>query len=256
MLQFGTGLLFLCHVKKKDMDTSSKTNMVVSDKVLKSLCQEYLYEIGTGLGGYLPSIKVRYVMDDNKFGYAYFGDFFFFDDDFYVWNSDDLWKEDHNQEVVEGVFKDQCEGRGYAHRAIFAGVETVFVDSAGERIFTGDVLKVEKGEAYIKFLAVGAWTHMDGAGDYCFILDNHNWPLADCARQNYKMTRVGTVFYQLEGCDPIGVNERTMQFNGWRDTDEDRQRKALMAKYTPNFDQEEWKYMALEVLGAEYNWRD
>ena len=70
--------IFFAMSKKKDMDISSKTNMVVSDKVLKSLCQEYLYEIGTGLGGYLPSIKVRYVVDDNKFGYAYFGDFFYY----------------------------------------------------------------------------------------------------------------------------------------------------------------------------------
>ena len=29
----------------------------------------------------------------------------------------------------------------------------------------------------------------------------------------------------------------------------------LMAKYTPSFDQEEWKYYGLDILGAEYNWR-
>jgi len=29
-----------------------------------------------------------------------------------------------------------------------------------------------------------------------------------------------------------------------------------MAEFTPNFDKEEWKYMALEVLGAEYDWRE
>jgi len=28
-----------------------------------------------------------------------------------------------------------------------------------------------------------------------------------------------------------------------------------MAKYTPNFDQELWKYSGLEILGVEYNWR-
>ena len=29
---------------------------------------------------------------------------------------------------------------------------------------------------------------------------------------------------------------------------------VLMARYTPNFDQEEWKYKALELIGAEFNW--
>ena len=28
-----------------------------------------------------------------------------------------------------------------------------------------------------------------------------------------------------------------------------------MARYTPNFDQEEWKYLGLEILGVEeFNW--
>ena len=62
-------------------------------------------------------------------------------------------------------------------------------------------------------------------------------------------------FYQLDASDYIGVNQRTMEFNGWRDTEEDKQQKLLMARYTPNFDQEEWKYNALEIMGVEYNWR-
>jgi hypothetical protein len=69
------------------------------------------------------------------------------------------------------------------------------------------------------------------------------------------MTRVGTVFYQLNPGDFIGVNQRTMNFNGWRDTEEDRLQKVLMAKFTPNYDQELWKYQGLEILGAEYDWR-
>ena len=224
--------------------------------MLKRLCKEYNYEIGAGIDDGLPKIKVRYVIDTNKFGYAYFGDFFFFDDDFYVWETDDVWKEDHNQDVVEGVFEDKCEGRGYAHRAILAGVETEFVDSNGERIFTGDVIKMEESAEYVQYYAVGAWVREDGSGSYCFILDNHYMPLGDCVHRNYKLTRMGTVFYQLGASDYIEVNMRTMQFNGWRDTDEDRQRKLLMAKYTPNFDKEEWKYSALEILGAEYDWRE
>ena len=39
------------------------------------------------------------------------------------------------------------------------------------------------------------------------------------------------------------------------DTEEDIQKKVLMSKYTPNFDQQFWRYQGLEILGAEYDWR-
>lgn len=229
--------------------------LVVSDTVLKRLCEQYLYEIGAGINKFLPSIKVRYVAEHKKFAYACFGDFFFFGDDFYVWEQDDKYLDDHNQDVVEEVFNDECEGRGYARRVIFAGVQTEFKDSNGERIYTGDVIKVEESQFRTEYMAVGALSSDDGLGSYCFILDNHSWRLADCNRQQYKMTRVGTVFYQLNPGDFIGVNQRTMNFNGWRDTEEDRLQKVLMAKFSPNYDQELWKYQGLEILGAEYDWR-
>ena len=228
---------------------------VVSDNVLKRLCDQHLYEIGTGIKTFLPSIKVRYVAENKKFGYAHFGDFFFYGGDFDVWDLDDKYLEDHNQYVVEEVFNDECEGRGYARRVIFAGVQTEFKDSNGETIYTGDVIKVERDQCRTEHLAVGALSHDDGIGTYCFILDNHSWSLADCNRQQHNMTRVGTVFYQLCAGDFIGVNQRTMNFNGWRDTEEDRKQKVLMAKFTPNYDQELWKYQGLEILGAEYDWR-
>ncbi|MEE0962415.1 MAG: hypothetical protein U0L54_07725 [Bacteroidales bacterium] len=229
--------------------------LVISDTVLKRLCEQHLYEIGAGINKFLPSIKVRYVAEHKKFAYACFGDFFFFGDDFYVWEQDDKYLDDHNQYVVEEVFNDECEGRGYARRVIFAGVQTEFKDSNGERIYTGDVIKVEESQFRTEYMAVGALSSDDGLGSYCFILDNHSWRLADCNRQQYKMTRVGTVFYQLNPGDFIGVNQRTMNFNGWRDTEEDRLQKVLMAKFTPNYDQELWKYQGLEILGAEYDWR-
>lgn len=229
--------------------------LVISDIVLKRLCEQHLYEIGAGINSYLPNIKVRYVAENKKFAYAYFGDFFFFGDDFYVWEQDDKYSDDHNQDVVEEVFNDECEGRGYARRVIFAGVQTEFNDSNGERIYTGDVIKVEESQNITKELAVGALSSEEGIGTYCFILDNHSWSLADCNSQHYRMTRIGTVFYQLDVADFIGVNQRVMNFNGWRDTEEDRFQKVLMAKFTPNYEQEPWKYQGLEILGVEYDWR-
>lgn len=229
--------------------------LVISDMILKNLCEQHLYEIGAGINNFLPNIKVRYVAENKKFAYAKFGDFFFFGDEFYVWELDDKYLDDHNQDVVEAVFNDECKGRGYARKVIFAGVQTEFKDCNGERIYTGDVIKVEENQYLTHHLAVGALSSIEGIGSYCFILDNHSWRLGDCNRQKYKMTRVGTVFYQLDANDFIGVNQRTMQFNGWRDTEEEKQLKILMAKFTPNFDQELWKYQGLEILGAEYDWR-
>lgn len=229
--------------------------LVINDMVLKNLCEQHLYEIGAGISKFLPNIKVRYVAENKKFAYANFGNFFFFGDDFYIWELDDKYLDDHNQDVVEAVFNDECKGRGYARKVIFAGVQTEFKDCNGENIYTGDVIKIEKDQFRTEHLAVGALCSEEGIGSYCFILDNHSWRLADCNRQQYKMTRVGTVFYQLDANDFIGVNQRTMQFNGWRDTEEEKQLKILMAKFTPNFDQELWKYQGLEILGAEYDWR-
>ncbi len=229
--------------------------LVVSDEVLKSLCEKHFYEIGAGIDNFLPDIKARYVAENKKFGYAWFGNFFFLGDDFYVWETDDKFAEEHNQDVVEAVFDDECEGRGYARRVIFAGVQTEFKDCNGDSIFTGDVIKVEENQYSTKYLAVGAWSQEGENNHYCFILDNHFWTLADCNQKHYRMTRVGTVFFKLDTDDCIGVNQRTIGFNGWRDTEEDRQKKVLMAKYTPNFDKEEWKYKGLEVLGVEFDWK-
>ena len=61
-----------------------------------------------------------------------------------MWELDDKYLDDHNQDVVEAVFNDECKGRGYARRVIFAGVQTEFKDCNGENIYTGDVIKVEE----------------------------------------------------------------------------------------------------------------
>ena len=57
-----------------------------------NLNKKYADEIGFGIYDYLPDIKVHYAIGTNKFGYANFGDFFFFGEDFYVWDDDDKWK--------------------------------------------------------------------------------------------------------------------------------------------------------------------
>lgn len=226
-----------------------KAPKVITDEILKTLCSKYLYEIGAGIDNHLPEVHVRYVLDNNEFGYTTLENCFFFDDgDMYVWEADDKWQDEHNQEIVEEVFGDECHGRGFAHRVIFAGVSTGFRDSNGEYIYTGDVIRIGQDDTSTE-LALGAFDE-----GYCFILDNHCLFLNEC--RNKILTRIGTVFFQLDWSEypVLTVKERTMQFNGWRDTTEEHKQKVLMAKFTPNFDQEEWKYIALDTLGVEYHW--
>ena len=88
------------------------------------------------------------------------------------------------------------------------------------------------------------------------MLDNHYLSLEECLRQGVRITRIGTVFFQLDwGFDTEEMNKKVSDFNGWRDTNEEHEEKVLMAKFTPNFDEESWKYDALEILGAEFDSR-
>ena len=226
----------------------------VSEERLRSLCQEYSYQIGAGTSIELPSIRVRYVEENGKFGYTDFGDFFFHDGAFYVITTRDEFASEHNQEVMEQVFHDECVGRGYAVRRIFAGVSTGYKDQYDKMIYTGDVVKVWRGDRDIDDIcdrwALGDW-HTEESDDYAFILDNHNMTLSECYRMKMNFERIGTVFYQLNANDRLTLRERVMCHNGWHDTTEETETKLIMARYTPNFDQKVWKYRGLDILGVE-----
>lgn len=222
---------------------------VITEEALNRLCKKYLYEIGAGIGEHLPTMRIRYVSNTNEFCYTGLENCFFLEDGrMYVWETDEKWNEFHNQDIVEMVFEDECKGRGFARQVIYAGVDTGVKDSNGNSIFTGDVIRLNDGKV-ISELALGAF--MKG---YCFILDNHSLFLTDCDRNS--MTRIGTVFFQLNTHEyPIStINERTMNFNGWYDSNEEHQQKVLMSKFTPNYEKEIWKYLAMEEIGLEYQW--
>ena len=236
----------------------SKYPKVWTLKTLNKYTALHKYEIGAGIKTSLPDMKVRYIKGRGEFGYAKFGDFFFDRDQMYVWETDDKYAKEHNEAVVREVFCDECKGRGYACPRIYAGVETNFRDINGETIYTGDVLKVqEKNDDTPYYLALGAMADADGSGFYGFILDNHSWLLSDCLREQTRITRIGTVYYQV-GKDELArdVNERVMDFNLARESAKDHEVRILMTRYTPNFDQARWKYQGLEILGIEeFDWR-
>lgn len=236
----------------------SKFSKVWTLKALNKYTALHKYEIGAGIKTSLPDMKVRYIKGRGEFGYAKFGDFFFDREQMYVWETDDKYAKEHNEAVVREVFCDECKGRGYACPRIYAGVETNFRDINGETIYTGDVLKVqEKNDDTPYYLALGAMADADGSGFYGFILDNHSWLLSDCLREQTRITRIGTVYYQV-GKDELArdVNERVMDFNLARESAKDHEVRILMTRYTPNFDQARWKYQGLEILGIEeFDWR-
>ena len=236
----------------------SKYPKVWTLKTLNKYTALHKYEIGAGIKTSLPNMKVRYIKGRGEFGYAKFGDFFFDRDQMYVWETDDKYAKEHNEAVVREVFCDECKGRGHACPRIYAGVESNFRDINGETIYTGDVLKVqEKNDDTPYYLALGAMADADGSGFYGFILDNHSWLLSDCLREQARITRIGTVFYQM-GKDELArdVNERVMDFNLARESTKDHEVRVLMTRYTPNFDQARWKYQGLEILGIEeFDWR-
>ena len=215
----------------------SKYPKVWTLKTLNKYTALHKYEIGAGIKTSLPDMKVRYIKGRGEFGYAKFGDFFFDRDQMYVWETDDKYAKEHNEAVVREVFCDECKGRGHACPRIYAGVETNFRDINGETIYTGDVLKVqEKNDDTPYYLALGAMADADGSGFYGFILDNHSWLLSDCLREQARITRIGTVFYQMDK-DELArdVNERIMDFNLARESTKDHEVRVLMTRYTPNF---------------------
>jgi hypothetical protein len=224
----------------------------ISDDVLKMLSKRHLYEIGAEVDEFIPDIHIRYVCDNNSFGYTTLNNcFFYFDGGMYIWEKDKKWAEDHNQDVVEDVFQDECRDRGYAHRVIAAGVSTGHKDSRGEYMYTGDVIEIAK-DGQTTILALSALR--DGYG---FRLGDTELLLADCRKKHLTLTRVGTVFYQLDRKEfPTPVAARVMDFNNIADGQERHQEKLLMSKYTPNFDQDFWEYQGLEMLGAEYHWNN
>ena len=185
---------------KRDIPESPK---VMDEEVLANLCQQYRYQIGSGVNSHVPRICIRYVIDRNQFGYAKFGEFFIIDNqgyyDLYVWMQDDKYAELHNQDIVDYYFGDECHGRGYAVKMIFAGVDTNIKDVNKQRIFTGDVIDVEDGNHQMGVLAITMPPHADMEyGDYGFPLDNCCFMLDSENKKRLKLKRCGTVFFQLD----------------------------------------------------------
>lgn len=228
---------------------------VITERYLMQLCDDYRYIIGSGVVAPLPKIEVRYIIDNDRFGYAQFGDFYLCEFGMYVWSRNKEFAEDHNQDMVEAFFHDECRGRGYFHRVIFAGVKTPYKDTNRDDIYTGDVIHITSQEYGTHTFALGTLgEHSDKCpATYAFLLDNHCMTIDMCDT----LTRVGTVFYQIDRNEThYPINDLCYRFQPAYPDRIKPEDKLLMAKYTPNFYKEIWKYHGFEILGVEeYNWR-
>ena len=228
---------------------------VLNEDILSFLCIKHKDEIGIGayFGNRCP--RIRYVIDKDRFGYADFGDFFFWEDGgLYVWQQSEEFEEDHNPDLVEDYFGHPCEGRGYTLRSIFAGIDTGYDDSNG----SGDVVLVKERDGYeMGALCLASLCGRIGDGFYGFSLDNHSLTLDMCKERGYNLERIGTIFYQLDPCAaPVSIWDKALTFNNTYRDKEDESVLRTMARYTPNFDKEVWKYLGLEILGIEeFNWK-
>lgn len=232
---------------------------VLNEDILSFLCLKHKDEISIGSYKNFPRPRIRYVIDKNRFGYANFGDFFFLDDGgLYVWQQSNEFEEDHNPDIVEDYFGHPCEGRGYTMRSIFAGIDTGYDDSNGSRMFTGDIVLVKERDGYeMGALCLASPCGIISDGFYGFPLDNHSLTLDMCKEGGYNLQRIGTIFYQLDPCeDPVSIWNQALVYNNTYRDKEDESILRTMAKYTPYFDKEVWKYLGLEILGIEeFNWK-
>ena len=239
-----------------EKDESPDVPESVDEQKLLELSQQYRYEIGAGLHNSVPSISIRYTEEDGKFRYIGLMNSFFFHSpyEFYVFSTEEQWKDRHEGHILLDEFHDQCFNQGYVRRVHFAGVCTPFKDNRGNYIYTGDIVKANiHGSQYI--LPVAAFP-----GRYVLMLDNHCIPMSECSN----FIRLGTVFYKLDKehtwPQPL-VNGRCVSFfqNVYGTfgcpPSSTLGEELTKAQLTPSFYKEDWNYLVLKELGIEYNWR-
>lgn len=226
---------------------------VITIEVLQELCDKFFYQIGSG-SIIQPNILIRYVIDTDKFGYADFGNFFFYQGNLYVFEQDEKYETLHDSEAVMATFHDECEDRGFAHKVIFAGVRTPFKDFKGDYIYTGDAVITDRlGLSKENIFGVRA---LGTFGIYGIMLDNHCLDLSECQ----KIVRVGTVLYNLPKSDEEDmlhlIEQRSREMHSWYGDGPSGEENLRHVRFTPNFFDSEIEYMVMETFrGEDFDWR-
>lgn len=199
---------------------------------------------------------IRYVNGEGVFGYAEFGTFFFDYGQMYILKNIPNYtlKGDRSDEIFDIYFCNYMNDPMLAWNCcvpvLYAGVRTVNKDIDGDWIFVGDI--VEKVDDDLNWGGVGA-----NSGDfpekwgpqYDIIGDNCSQHLHDVG----VVKRLGTIFYQLPKGEPfINIEGKCMSLHCQGAIT--KEEVLMMAKFTPSYDLEYWKYSGKEILGVEPTW--
>jgi hypothetical protein len=218
---------------------------IIDETVIRQTFEANRYAIGAGIRDIIPSGRIRYVRDRGEFGYADIADCFYLDDSLCVWEREEQYGDADSNDIAMRLFSDECQGRGYARRVIFAGADTGYRDSSGEALYTGDVVEIERPQSKVQ-LALGTTN-----GAYSFALGEHVLELGKTGTR--RLTRMGTVMFRLTrdtATQPM-LDERVAQYNNINDSAMARHAKNQMAKQTPSFDQSAIQYIAKAIFSVK-----
>lgn len=166
--------------------------------------------------------KIRFINFHGDFDYAKFGTYFFYKEGLYVITNKLFYKAfDIKEKFIDTIFYESINLDSYIIRAFYAGHDTEFRDDNGDRIYTGDIIKM-KGtmvkerdpHKYFKkdrlisphienlFEVFGVVSSFEICPEaYQVVLDNHGAFLC----HGTEMQRIGNIFYDLNPDEKIDI---------------------------------------------------
>lgn len=170
--------------------------------------------------GRYVNLRIRYILlgKEPQFGYASYGDFFFYSDQLYViakktdellpFRNEDMERvlcsygnkvplSDNSDRGYELAGKNMKKGNYIVVNAVFAGVQTNIYDSNTHKpLYTGDVVAVKWGERRAITQTLNAMTFA-APPHYVLPLDNHALDLTP-EEHKQKYYKAGSIFFELE----------------------------------------------------------
>ena len=173
-----------------------KMTQAFDEVALKEFCAKFYLQMTDGeMKNW--DIQIRYICG-NSFLDKPLGQFFFWGGELYVFDHDERYQEDHNGNAVEDTFGFDFDALGYAHRVLYAGVATPYLDKEGCGIFTGDVVRTDGLDDLF----------IVGVKDGEYVLETG---LYSCPMSMYnEFTHLGTIFYNLTWNDDYSLKERSL----------------------------------------------
>lgn len=224
---------------------------------------------------YIP-IKIRYIITDDqpRFGYANYGDFFFYDNKLYVIvdNKEEYQYFRHRgmetwlceQAAIcpmakDGLLKDAIQiaqkriANSVVIEVLFAGMSTPLKDcQTGTKLFTGDVISVLERKEATDGMTAGLSIMGDEHKFCCLPLDNHCFPL-DPHNSEQRYLKRGTAFYDLSMMDhELSPHHECLRYVPQWVTDETEEMRRMKAKAAPCYHKDDWEWKAAALLGL-YN---